>query len=51
MGYGERHSDSLPAFCQQVKIAGAPDAQSTTITVELPAFVPDETGSGSGSAK
>ncbi len=47
MGYGERHSDSLPAFCQQVKIAPAPDAQSMTVTVELPAFVADETGSGS----
>ena len=49
MGYGERHSDSLPAFCQQVKIGPAPDAQSTTVTVELPPFVADETGSGSGS--
>jgi hypothetical protein len=56
MGYADRHSDSLPAFCQQVKIQPAPATQSTTVTVELPAYVPDETsgsgapaGSGSGS--
>jgi len=48
MGYADRHSDDLPAYCQQVKVGAAPATQQTTVTVELPAFVPDETGSGSG---
>jgi uncharacterized GH25 family protein len=48
MGYAERHSDDLPAFCEQVKIAPAPATQSMTVTVELPPLVADETGSGSG---
>ncbi len=47
MGYIERHSDDLPAFCQQLKIAPAPEMQSTSVTVELPPYVSDDTGSGS----
>jgi hypothetical protein len=55
MGYGERHSDSLPAFCQTVRVNPAPAMQAATVQVELPPFEADQTGSagsaaGSGSA-
>ncbi len=49
MGYGERHSDSLPAFCQSIRINPAPPAQSATVHVELPPFEADQTGSAAGS--
>jgi hypothetical protein len=51
MGYAERNSDSLPAYCQKVAVAPAPATQTATVTVELPAFVPDSGGAGSGSAR
>ena len=50
MGYVDRHSDALPAYCQGVRVNAAPDTQTATVAVEIPAFVPDDTGAGSGSA-
>lgn len=47
MGYRERHGDSLPAFCKAVTLQPAPDQQAATIAVDVPAFVSDDTGSGS----
>jgi hypothetical protein len=49
MGYGERHSDSLKAFCQSVRVNPSPADQTAQVLVELPPFVPDDTGSGSAS--
>jgi hypothetical protein len=49
MGYADRHSDSLPAYCQQVRVQPSPATQSASVTVELPAFEADQTGSGAGS--
>jgi hypothetical protein len=51
MGYVDRHSDALPAYCQRVTVAATPTTQQATVNVELPPFVPDETGSGSGAHK
>lgn len=47
MGYVERHSDQLPAFCQAIKVNPSPAEQTAQVVVELPPFVPDDTGSGS----
>lgn len=47
MGYVERHSDQLPAFCQAIKVNPSPTEQTAQVVVELPPFVPDDTGSGS----
>jgi protocatechuate 3,4-dioxygenase beta subunit len=49
MGYAERHGDKLPAFCQAVTVAPSPDVQSASVGVEIPPFVPDTPGGGSGS--
>ncbi len=55
MGYSERHGDTMLAFCKTVTIAPSPDSQTTSVTVELPPFIPDAppagpgNGSGSGS--
>lgn len=46
MGYVERHSDKLPAFCQQVTVGAAPAIQSVNVGVDIPAYIPDGTGSG-----
>ena len=46
MQYIEKHSDSLPAFCQPVTVAATPAEQMVTVPVDLPPFV----GDGSGSA-
>lgn len=48
MGYVDRHGDSLPAFCQQVRVNAQPETQTATVSVDIPPFVPDP-GSGSGS--
>jgi uncharacterized GH25 family protein len=48
MGYAERHSDSMRAFCQSVKVNAAPSEQSTQVVVEPPPFINDNAGSGSG---
>ncbi len=57
IGYGERHSDSLMAYCKPFVINATPATQTTTVTVVLPPYVPDQqpgggsgSGSGSGSA-
>lgn len=47
MGYVERHSDQLPAFCQAIRVNASPAEQAAQVVVELPPFVPDDTGSGS----
>ena len=47
MDYVERHSDKLPAFCQQVTVAAAPPEQNVTVAVDIPPYIPDGTGSGS----
>jgi hypothetical protein len=49
MGYIERHSDSLPAFCRQVVVQAAPATQTGSLDVEVPPLIPDDPGSGSGS--
>jgi uncharacterized GH25 family protein len=49
MGYVERHGDKLPAFCEPVTVAGAPDTQTARVSVEVPPYVPDAPGTGSGS--
>jgi hypothetical protein len=49
MGYVDRHGDSLPAFCQKVTVAAAPESQTATVPVEIPPFEPDDPGAGSGS--
>ena len=53
MTYGERHGDSLMAFCAPVAVAAAPAEQATALQVDLPPFIPDAPppggGSGSGS--
>jgi hypothetical protein len=53
MGYGERHGDTLPAFCKTLTVAAGNTAQSADVAVELPPFVPDAPppGSGSGSGR
>jgi hypothetical protein len=48
MGYVERHGDKLPAFCQAVTVNPSPETQAAKVMVELPPYVPDSTGSGSG---
>lgn len=50
IGYGERHGDTLPAFCRPVQVGAAPASQTVTIPVELPAFIPDAPPAGSGSS-
>jgi hypothetical protein len=50
MGYADRHSDSLPAYCAPIKVGESPSTQSASVPVELPPFVPEE-GAGSGSGK
>jgi uncharacterized GH25 family protein len=47
MGYADRHSDSLPAYCQQVKVQPSPASQTANVSVEIPAFEADPSGSGS----
>jgi uncharacterized GH25 family protein len=47
MGYVERHSDQLRAFCQAIRVNASPAEQTAQVPVELPPFVPDDTGSGS----
>ena len=42
MSYGERHADSLLAFCKPIVVAAAPPTQTVQLSVELPPFVPDE---------
>jgi len=49
MGYGERHSDSLPAFCKPFVVQPSPATQTVSVPVTLPPFIPESTGSGSGS--
>jgi hypothetical protein len=49
MSYVERNSDKLPAFCQQVTVGPSPVEQTVSIPVDLPPYIPDGTGSGSGS--
>lgn len=55
--YGERHGDTLLAFCKPVSIRPSPDTQSGTLLVELSPYVGDMprpgsgSGSGSGSAQ
>jgi hypothetical protein len=46
MGYVDRHGDALPAYCQSVRVTQSPETQTVKVTVEIPPFVPDETGSG-----
>jgi len=46
MQYIEKHSDSLPAFCQPVTVAQTPAEQLVTVPVDLPPYI----GDGSGSA-
>jgi len=48
MGYVDRHSDALPAFCQQIRVNPSPAVQSASVPIEIPPLEPDETGSGSG---
>ena len=48
MGYVERHGDKLPAFCQGVTVNAAPATQQAQVPVEIPPYIPDQTGSGSG---
>jgi uncharacterized GH25 family protein len=48
MGYAERHSDSLRAFCQSIKVNAGPPEQSMQVAVEPPPFINDSAGSGSG---
>ncbi|HEY5948511.1 MAG TPA: carboxypeptidase-like regulatory domain-containing protein, partial [Kofleriaceae bacterium] len=48
MGYADRHSDALLAYCQSVRVSAAPETQTTKVSVEIPPFQADETGSGSG---
>ncbi|HTL37748.1 MAG TPA: carboxypeptidase regulatory-like domain-containing protein [Kofleriaceae bacterium] len=48
MGYAERHSDSMRAFCQSIKVNAAPQEQSMQVAVEPPAYINDNAGSGSG---
>jgi hypothetical protein len=48
MGYAERHSDSLRAYCQAIRVNQAPAEQTAQIAVELPPFVPDGSGGGAG---
>jgi hypothetical protein len=50
MGYVERHGDKLPCFCQQVTIAASPAEQTASVPVELPPYIPDNPGNGSGSS-
>ncbi|HEY5949898.1 MAG TPA: hypothetical protein VIV40_30600, partial [Kofleriaceae bacterium] len=49
MGYIDRHGDALPAYCQRVAVAPAPDTQTTTVSVEIPPYEPDDAGSAAGS--
>jgi uncharacterized GH25 family protein len=48
MGYSERHGDKLPAFCQVVNVTAAPATQTTKVPIEIPPFISDGAGSGSG---
>lgn len=48
MTYIDRHGDALPAFCQQTKVAAAPETQTVNVRVEIPAFEPDDPGTRSG---
>jgi uncharacterized GH25 family protein len=48
MGYGERHGDTLPAYCQSVKVNPSPATQAASVAVDIPPFEADQTGSGSG---
>jgi uncharacterized GH25 family protein len=42
MSYIDRHGDSLPAFCQSVRIGASPETQTATVNVEIPPLEPDE---------
>ncbi|HEX4421773.1 MAG TPA: carboxypeptidase-like regulatory domain-containing protein [Kofleriaceae bacterium] len=48
IGYMDAHGDALPAFCQPVTVAPAPDAQSAQIAVQVPSVITDPPG-GAGS--
>jgi len=49
MQYIEKHSDSLPAFCQPVTVAATPVEQQVSVPVDLPPYIADGSGAGSGS--
>jgi large repetitive protein len=49
MGYAERHGDTLPAYCRPVTVQAAPPTQTAQLAIELPPFLDDAPGSGSGS--
>jgi hypothetical protein len=42
MQYADRHGDTLAAFCKQVALTAQPAEQRVDVSVEIPAFVPDE---------
>ncbi len=41
MTYLDRHGDELPAVCKPVTVTAQPKEQTTEVTVEIPAFIPD----------
>ncbi|MDB4958709.1 MAG: hypothetical protein JWO36_6278 [Myxococcales bacterium] len=53
IGYFDRHSSKLPAFCKPVVVAASPDTQQVQVTVQVPALIPDPqtTGNGRGSGR
>ncbi|MBP9204628.1 MAG: carboxypeptidase regulatory-like domain-containing protein [Kofleriaceae bacterium] len=48
MGYGERHGDVLPAYCQSITVGAAPAEQAVSVQVAVPALIPDEGGGPGG---
>ncbi len=46
MSYVERHGDKLPAFCQGVTVNPTPETQSAKVSVEIPPYIADGSGSG-----
>ena len=48
MGYAERHGGTLPSVCQPVTVAATPATQSASITVQIPPYIADPPGGGSG---
>ena len=42
MSYATEHGDDLPCYCKAVKIEAAPEEQSTTLEVEIPPMIEDE---------
>ncbi len=47
-GYMTSHGDTLATFCQAITVAPSPDAQTATVAVEIPPFIPNGSGAGSG---